>query len=217
MIKEKLDLRERLEQFGPEHLKDAELIALILRTGTSTTPLLSIAHSVSTEIETAKPATVYQSLCAVEGMGPSKVSALMAAMELGRRYCGYQYQKIKTAKEIYPLIQHYADRKQEQFIVISLNGAYEIIAIRVVSIGILNRTIVHPREVFSDPIADRAAAIIVAHNHPSGSLEPSDEDMAITRRLAQSGEILGIPVLDHIIISPRGGYFSFAETGLSMY
>ena len=90
---------------------------------------------------------------------------------------------------------------------------YEVIT-RVVSLGILNKTIVHPREVFADPLADRAAAVVVCHNHPSGQLEPSEEDRIITRRLAEAGDILGIALLDHLILSPRGGYFSFVEAGL---
>lgn len=97
----------------------------------------------------------------------------------------------------------------------SLNGAHEVIETRVVTIGILNRTIVHPREVFADPIADRAAAIIVAHNHPSGQLEPSEEDIIITRRLSEVGELLGITLLDHLILGSKGGYSSFAESGIS--
>ena len=115
-----------------------------------------------------------------------------------------------------PLIQHFADRKQESFIVISLNGAHEVLAIRVVSIGLVNRTIVHPREVFADPIQDRAVAVIIAHNHPSGQLEPSDEDRNITRKLSEAGSIIGISVLDHLILSPNGGYLSFVESGLSL-
>ena len=94
-----------------------------------------------------------------------------------------------------------------------MNGAHEIIDIRVVSMGILNRTIVHPREVFADPIQKRAASIIIAHNHPSGSTDPSPEDKEITRRLKEAGETLGIPVLDHLIFGIRG-YFSFKEQEL---
>jgi DNA repair protein RadC len=110
------------------------------------------------------------------------------------------------------LIRHYADRKQEQFICISLNGANEVIAHRVVSVGLVNKTQVHPREVFADPITDRASAIIAAHNHPSGSLSPSKEDVEITRQIKNAGETLGIKLLDHIIFNHRG-YYSFLEDG----
>jgi DNA repair protein RadC len=175
---------------------------------------MSLAGKVVGILDGAQPDSVYETLNGMDGMGDTKAGTVMAALELGRRYSGQPQARIKTAADVYPLVQHYADRKQEQFICVSLNGAHEVIAIRVVSVGILNRTIVHPREVFSDPLSDRAAAIIVCHNHPSGMLEPSDEDRNITRRLAEAGDILGITLLDHLILSPRGGYFSFLESGL---
>jgi DNA repair protein RadC len=111
---------------------------------------------------------------------------------------------------VLPVIRHYADRKREHFLSISLNGAHEVIHSRVVSIGTVNRTFVHPREVFSDPLTDRAAAVIVAHNHPSGNVEPSREDADITHRLTESANILGIDLLDHIVFS-MNEYYSFLE------
>lgn len=212
--KAKLDLRERAQKIGTSSLQDAELIALLLRTGTSNQSLMDLAHQVSEGMETGRPEAIYERLCALEGMGPTKATTIMAAMELGKRYAGCQQKRIQKAADVYPLLQHFADRKQEQFLCVSLNGAHEVIAVRVVSIGILNRTIVHPREVFGDPISDRAASIIVAHNHPSGQLTPSEEDRNITQRLKEAGELLGIQLLDHLIISPKGEYFSFAEQGI---
>ncbi len=108
--------------------------------------------------------------------------------------------------DVLPLIRHYADRKQEHFICISINGANEVITTRVVSVGLVNKTQVHPREVFADPITDRASAIIVAHNHPSGGLIPSKEDVEITKQLKSSGEILGLELLDHMIFNDKGYY-----------
>lgn len=113
----------------------------------------------------------------------------------------------------YGALKRYARGKQEQFIAMTLNGAHEVISVSIVSIGLLNRTIVHPREVFHRAIKDSAAAVIVAHNHPSGQLEPSDEDRSMTRRLIEAGEIIGIPILDHIIFT-RNGYVSFKDLGL---
>ncbi|MEL3907091.1 MAG: JAB domain-containing protein, partial [Treponema sp.] len=123
---------------------------------------------------------------------------------------------IQNPADIVPFLRHYAVRKQEQFICVSLNGAHEITAIRVVSVGTLTQTLVHPREVFADPLADRAAAVIFAHNHPSGCLEPSHEDTALTQRLVQAGKLLGINVLDHIILAPNGTYLSFREEGFPL-
>ena len=120
--------------------------------------------------------------------------------------------RIKHPDDIYKLIYHHADRKQERFICLSLNGAYEVIAVRIVTIGLVNKSIVHPREVFSDPILDRASAVIVAHNHPSGQLEPSQDDDEVTFRLSTSAEILGLHLLDHLIFSEKS-YFSYRQNG----
>ncbi|MBU2034544.1 MAG: JAB domain-containing protein, partial [Candidatus Omnitrophica bacterium] len=118
--------------------------------------------------------------------------------------------------DVVPLLRHYADRKQEHFLCVSLNGANEILNTRVVTIGLADRSHVHPREVFADVLVDRASAIILAHNHPAGSLDPSEEDIAVTKQIAQAGKILGIVVLDHIIFNQRE-YLSFVERGISIF
>lgn len=116
-----------------------------------------------------------------------------------------------TAKnDVLPLIQHFSDRKQEHFTAISLNGANEVLNVRIVTIGLVNQSQVHPREVFADALTDRASAIIVAHNHPSGNLTPSMEDIEVTKRIKEAGKILGLKLLDHIIFSTKGSY-SFKE------
>jgi DNA repair protein RadC len=120
--------------------------------------------------------------------------------------------KITAPSDILPAVWEYAEKNQEHFIVTSLNGAHEVIETRVCSIGLLNRTLVHPREIFRQAIIDSAAAIIIIHNHPSGNLEPSQEDNEITKRIKDAGIIIGIEVLDHIIIS-KCGYYSFLEEG----
>ena len=120
--------------------------------------------------------------------------------------------RIETPADLLPHVRHYADRKQEHFLCASINGANEILNIRVVSIGLIDRSPVHPREVFADALSDRASAVIVAHNHPSGSLQPSQSDVDITAQLKAAGVIVGIDLLDHIIFN-RAGYFSFLEEG----
>lgn len=221
--KKKPDIRERMRERGAKNLSDRELVALALGSGTKDAPVMTLAERVIRALDETirlSPTGVtdlgatHETLGAIDGMGDSKTGVILAALELGRRYSGAINRKVSSAKDVHPLVAHFCDRKQEHFICVSLNGAHEVLAIRVVSVGILNRTIVHPREVFADPISDRAAAIIVCHNHPSGQLEPSEEDRNITRRLAQAGDLLGISLLDHLILSPRGGYFSFVEAGL---
>jgi DNA repair protein RadC len=121
--------------------------------------------------------------------------------------------KIENPQEVYRLVKRYAEAKQEQFILLTLNGAHNVISVSIVSIGLVNRTIVHPREVFCKAISDRASAIIVCHNHPSGSLEPSDEDKQVTLQIYNAGEIIGIPLIDHIVFS-KTGYASLKLHGV---
>jgi DNA repair protein RadC len=120
--------------------------------------------------------------------------------------------KIKTPEDIYALVKRYANARQEHFIVITLNQNLEPISVNIVTIGLVNRTIVHPREVFYRAVKDMASNVIVCHNHPSGKTEPSEEDLAITKRLCEAGELLGIKLLDHIIIT-KTGYYSFTKNG----
>ncbi|HKV41365.1 MAG TPA: JAB domain-containing protein [Blastocatellia bacterium] len=122
--------------------------------------------------------------------------------------------KVKNAEDVVPLLSEIADKPQEHFVCITLNGANEIIEKRIVTIGLLDRSLVHPRDVFADVIADRAAAVIFAHNHPSGDVQPSDADLKIQEQLVEAARILGIRVLDHVIVS-RKGYFSFQDAGLT--
>jgi DNA repair protein RadC len=146
----------------------------------------------------------------IEGIGQAKATLIAAAFEFVRRRIKPEGVKVRSAADVLPLIQHYADRRQEHFLCVSLNGAHEVIQVRVVTIGLVDQSHVHPREVFADPIADRASAVILAHNHPSGQLTPSPEDRDVTHRLKVAGDVLGIQVLDHVIFTAKGWY-SLAE------
>lgn len=157
--------------------------------------------------------TTYEKLMTVEGLGAEAAEAVLSALELGRRKAVRRSRSIKTPEDVYNEIRNYADRQQEHMIVVALNGAHEVVFSEVVTIGLVNMTIVHPREVFSDAIGCRASSIVIAHNHCSGVLNPSNEDLAITKRIVNAGQILGINVLDHLIIS-ENGYMSFKEKGL---
>jgi DNA repair protein RadC len=122
--------------------------------------------------------------------------------------------RISSPRDAFGALTRYANARNERFLVLTLDGAHQLIATRIVSIGLVNRTVVHPREVFFPAIKDNAVAIIVAHNHPSGRLDASPEDIEITRRLREAGEILGISLLDHVIFHKKSGFFSFVEHGL---
>ncbi len=212
----KPDFREKLIESGAEHLQDSELIAILLRTGIKDKPVQELASDIISRIDRAKPEKIEGYLRSIRGMGDSKIATILAAMELGRRYFGTKKRIISHPSDVVPFLQHYAGRNQEHFICVSLNGANEIIAKRVVSVGLVNRTLVHPREVYADPIKDRAASIIVAHNHPSGNIRPSDDDIELTHRLHKAGKILGIALLDHIILVESGKFFSFIQNDIPL-
>jgi DNA repair protein RadC len=204
--------REKILREGPDGLTDAELLTIIIGSGTAKNGVAAIAAKLLTLLDRDGGFVSAEAIGKVKGVGQAKSALLLAAMELTRRNLCPGPRKITKPADIAPLIAHYNDRIQEHFFSISLNGAHEVIAVRVVSVGLVNRTIVHPREVFADPLTDRAAALIVAHNHPSGNVEPSEDDIEITRRLRSAGDVLGIKILDHIIFS-REGYHSFLEHG----
>jgi DNA repair protein RadC len=204
--------REKLTEKGARSLSDLELLATILGSGTRGADVLTMASRLLQVIDAAGPSVGVRNLCAVSGVGPAKAALIVAALEFARRRIRPHGTKIAFPPDVYPLIRHIADRRQEHFLGISLNGANEVIAIRTVSVGLVNRALVHPREVYADPITDRAAAVIVAHNHPSGNLAPSPDDLAVTRQLQAAGQTLGIQLLDHLIFN-QTTYYSLLENG----
>jgi DNA repair protein RadC len=204
--------REKLQQKGSEALSDLELMAILLGRGVEGHDVFSVADRVLKVMDAANGRPTRDSLQKIEGVGPAKATLIEAALEFARRRIRPEGLKISFPPDVLPLIRHFGDRKQEHFICISLNGANEVIAHRVVSVGLVNKAQVHPREVFADPITDRASTIIVAHNHPSGGISPSKEDVEITKQLKAAGETLGIKLLDHIIFNQKD-YYSFLEKG----
>ena len=204
--------RERLIRYGAESLSDEALLSIILVSGVRGKNVTLLSQELLERLDREKEVPPVKELCRLAGLGVSKACTVAAMLEMGRRKWAAG-QRIRHPSDIYSHIRHYADRRQERFLCLSLNGAHEILATRIVTIGLVNKTIVHPREVFADPILDRASAIIVAHNHPSGNIQPSGEDNEITSRLKTAGDILGINFLDHVIFSETC-YFSFREEGL---
>jgi DNA repair protein RadC len=205
--------REKLLKKGPRALKDYELLAVLLGKGSVKQDVLSLAEKLVPVIDEKGSNVSIADLAAFDGMGEAKAAIILAAMEFVRRRVKPEGIRIETPADLLPHIRHYADRKQEHFLCASVNGANEVVNIRVVSIGLIDRSPVHPREVFADPLMDRASAIILAHNHPTGPLTPSDSDVEATRRLKQAGDLMGIAVLDHLIFN-RTDYFSFLEKGI---
>jgi DNA repair protein RadC len=204
--------REKLLRKGSAALSDQELLAVLLGKGTPEMDVMKLASRLVRVIDEKGLGVQAADLTDFDGVGDAKAALILAAIEFSRRRIKPEGAKIETPSDMLPHVRHYADRKQEHFLCASINGANEILNIRVISIGPIDRTPVHPREVFADALSDRASAIIVAHNHPSGALEPSPSDINITAQLKAAGAIVGIGLLDHIIFN-QSGYFSFLEAG----
>ena len=204
--------REKLLSKGPMALSDPELLAILLGSGTKGTNALALATKILRKIDLRSDRLDVRALEGIPGVGPAKASRIAAAFEFVRRRLQREGARVREAKDVLPFVQQIRDKQQEYFVCLSLNGANEVIENRVVTVGLLDSNQVHPREVYADPLTDRAASIIVAHNHPSGTLEASPEDVALTDRLARAGKLLGIPLLDHIIVTKRG-YLSLKQAG----
>ncbi len=204
--------REKLAARGAKVLSDTELLAVILGSGIRGRDVLQIARSLTRKLHKSGEHIDVKSLLSVEGIGFARACQIVASFEFARRRITKDGLFIQSAEDALPLVSHIIDKKQEHFLCISLNGANEVIGNRLVTVGLLTSSLVHPREVFADALSERAASVILAHNHPSGLLEPTADDLAATRRLVEAGQILGISVLDHIIVS-RKGYLSLKESG----
>jgi DNA repair protein RadC len=204
--------REKLLARGATALSDQELMAVLLGKGTAQVDVMTLASKLVRLIDEKGLHVRDDDLTGVDGVGEAKATLILAAIEFARRRIKPDGLKIDTPADVLPLIRQYADRKQEHFLAITINGAKEVQAVRVISIGLIDRSPVHPREVFADAVAERASGIIVAHNHPAGGVEPSEADVNITRQLREAGRIVGIELLDHIIFN-RTDYFSFLEAG----
>jgi DNA repair protein RadC len=213
--------RERLMTHGPAALTDAQLLAIIIRNGRAGRTAVDVGRELLERFESL--AGIEQAgireICDVGGIGPAKAAEIKAAIELGRRYqkphlTGASFCSSQDVAVYYrPRMK---DLKKEMFRCILLDTKNKIIREEVVSIGSLSASIVHPRDTFKAAIRESAAAVIFIHNHPSGDIKPSQEDILLTRRLVQAGEVLGIQVLDHIIIGD-GDHFSFRDNGMMQH
>jgi len=204
--------RERLADKGPQSLSDADLLTVILNTGTRGRNVAEMAGDLLDLLDGSRDIPSVEELSRLHGMGNSKACAVAAMLEFGRRRWGVSGCVVRHPSDIFSLVRHNADRKQERFISVSMNGAHEVLSVRVVTVGLVNRTIVHPREVFADLLQDRASAFAVAHNHPSGRLAPSPEDDEVTGRLWKAAGILGLHFMDHLIFSPTD-FYSYRDEG----
>jgi len=205
--------REKLIEKGPKNLSNIELISVIIGSGTKGSDVLKVSNDILKLLENGFEEISLEKLKNITGVGLAKASKILASIELARRFLLRQGTTIKTPQDIVNLMSYLRNKKQEYFIVITLDGANNLIREKVIFIGTLNQSLVHPREIFATALEDRAAKIILVHNHPSNCLDPSIEDKEITRRLIKAGNLLGVKVLDHIIVG-NDSYLSFKNEGI---
>ena len=210
--------RERLLEEGPEALTDAQLLAIMLRVGRHRMSAVDVGMDLLNRLGGLQGLAnrSVQELCAVPGIGPAKVAQIKAALELGKRALSAPLTTGTVITQSRTVFDHYypllRDLRRELFKVILLDAKHAVIREKTVSEGTLTSSLVHPREVFNEAVRESAAAVIFLHNHPSGDPKPSKEDRALTARLQEAGDILGVQVLDHVIIGD-GRYVSFADEG----
>lgn len=205
--------REKLLKKGVKSLKDYELVAILLGTGTKGKDVIKLSKEIVKLFEDDFTNLTLEKLLDIHGLGTAKSSQILSAIELSSRYLIKNNKKISNAQEVYEELKEYRNKQQEYFLTLYLDGANHLCETKIITIGTLNQSLVHPREVFAPAIEKRCASIIVAHNHPSGILSPSSEDIAVTKRLQESAKILGIELLDHVIFT-RDDYISLREEGL---
>ena len=209
--------REKMIQNGSQTLSNAEILAILIRTGTKDLSALDVANrilSLSDDGIRHLSECSIEDLAAVTGIGPSKACQILAGVELGKRMTRARLMNprvLNHPREVASyLIEDMKDLRQEWFRILLLNNRKQVLGYETVSVGTLNASLVHPRDVFEKAIRKNASTIILVHNHPSGNPSPSDEDRALTKRLTEAGALMGIEVIDHVIVG-NGNYYSFKE------
>lgn len=205
--------REKLVKKGVQSLKNDELLSVLLGSGIQGKDVRKLSREIIAMMDNDFESFSLEKLCDIHGMGLAKATQIIASIELSKRYLIRSNKRITSAQDVYDELKSFSTKQQENFLCITLDGASHIINTRTVFIGTLNQSLVHPREVFADAIADRAAGIIIAHNHPSGTLEASRADIQVTERLKEVAKLVGIELLDHVILA-KEGYYSFSDEGL---
>lgn len=203
--------REKLAREGAEALSNQELLAVLFGRGQKDKDVLALAGEVMLHLEKAEETPTLQQLRGIRGIGEGKGCQILAALELSRRFLTRRRRTpIRRPTDALLCLGSLRGRRQECFAVLTLDGNHQVIRAHEITVGLANQSQVHPRETYACALEDRAVSILAAHNHPSGSLDPSAEDLVATRRLAEAGRLLGIPLLDHLIVTDDG-YASLRE------
>ena len=209
--------REKLIEKGPENLKDEELLAILLRTGTKEKNVLNLARQILRKFSKKKFLKLkYQDLIKIKGVNSAKATTILAAIELTKRILGVGEEtlpKIESVKDVVAQFSYLREKQREHLAALYLNARNEVIFKKHLFVGTLDSNICHPREIFKYALEKNAASVILVHNHPSGDPEPSQADLEITKRIVEAGKIMGIDVLDHVIIT-KNKVLSFKEKKL---
>ena len=212
--------RERLMNIGVDNLSNSELLAILLKTGTKDMSVKELSNYILKEIDNFLDLRniTLEKLKSIKGIGDAKACELLAAIELGKRlnakYDNLKKIKILNANNIFEYYRNiFIDKKQEYFYAIYLDTKNNIIKDKLLFIGTINQSLVHPREIFKEAYLLSASSIILIHNHPTGNVSPSKNDINLTKNIINVGNLLGIKVLDHIIIGDNN-YYSFIENGV---
>jgi DNA repair protein RadC len=207
--------REKLIKKGASALKKEELIAILLRAGTKGQNALQMAKSIVKNYDEKKLLNAtYQELKNIYGVGPAKAVQILVAFEVGKRLYKEKEKSdvyINSPEDVVEEVKEIRESKKEHFVALYLNARKKLIHKEVISIGTLDASLVHPREVFEPAVRELASQVIIVHNHPSGDEKPSEEDIKITKRIKEAGSLLGIDLADHIIITKKD-YFSFSDS-----
>ena len=196
--------REKLAARGAASLSDYELLMAIIGSGNKQADVTKIARDLQKLLQDKGRELTFDDLLSIGSLGPAKSTQIMAGFELWRRrFESSEQPVIDSPDKAADQLADIRDKKQEYFVCLTLDGANRLISKRIITIGTLTSSLVHPREVFAEAISDRAASIIVAHNHPSGNLQSSDADRQVTERLKEAGTLLGINLVDHIIVTSK--------------
>ncbi len=209
--------REKLIEKGPENLRDSELLAILLRTGVRGKNVIELSRTILQDHPTKKLLSRnYKDLAKIKGIGPAKACNMLAAFELTKRALDVQDNNLPSltrAIDAVAQLQELRHAKREYFVALYLNARNQLVHKETISIGTLNASLIHPREIFKPAVDHLAASLIVAHNHPSGDTEPSHDDMMVTKRITEAGHIMGVELIDHIIIT-HNAFYSFQERNI---
>lgn len=208
-------LREKMARYGPEKLSEAELLAILLGTGTRSSSVIDISKKILRKFpEDDLAKAQVKDLIGTFGLGEAKACEIVACFELGKRLLkDKRVDPYLSPQDVWMALHDIRESRKEHFVAFYLDTNHQEIKREIVSVGTLNSNLVHPREVFEPAVRHVAAQIIIAHNHPSGNSQPSDEDIDVTRRLSDAGRILGIEILDHVVVTKRD-FFSLKENGI---